>query len=1293
MYGSSPIVYKKFKIYSNRSIILIVGINEKEDAYNICELKRVKKIEIKKCFEIYGKINYRNLIKKKRAEYLCTCEGILGCIQFLSYPYLYVITDKEKIGVLFNEHKVYSVKNVLLIPFKETEFEKTNQEDHLVQIFYNSVNHKYLYFSYTYNLANSLQDNYFIQQEYLKGNIIYNKKYKNNYIWNYYHCKPFLKQNIFICLFVINGYLIQSKVPFSGKSIDITFVARRSYKYAGTRYRKRGINYNGYAANEVESEIILHEKNNISNVILSYVHLRGSVPILWNQSINYKLLKKPKIKCLKTDINYTCTKKHFSYLFKKYGYPITVVNLLSKNKYSDEDLLSREYKTCINIINKHIPPTIRIIYKHLDLRKSYKIGTKFAQYNLKLLFKFSLNNIGFFFIHNNQVLSIQRGVLRFNCVDCIDRTNAAQIFINIYMFIKFVTLINVLKKTDLFIADLKQLFQMCEELGDAVSKQYAGSLAHKKYTSGQNTNFFIQTKELFTSIKRYYISSFNDLEKQNSMNLYLGVIKSKLNEISNAHYLDTYVHNSFFKDLGNDRFWWVLPLEHFYYKVESLLDGSFDRCEKWNKINIDKNKIVEKKKKKKYTSSIYRYKKKTKLHISKLSLHLKGYTKIVKNINNNLKFYNCYSKTNIFKNMYNANNMLSIFLKQNSILSLEHYSNINHINPVVKEKEIQIENSIENANQITFNLFKEVCQTFEHYNVYKNNFNKFFKNKNIFRLKIWRLIACYNYLNYLKIYFQFFFLIYYSFCSKYNVIQVYLDHLRIISEWQNVQAARQVASQAASQVASQVTSQVTSQEPSQRHRKSEPNYLYRNGSNYVHNNTDEETCIVNKTNDRFPISSQFNSYNNEVENVIEEFKKRGNMATLLNSYMNYFYINKLNYNYILLNLSYVPDENNDVVSKSRRKNINHKNCENKMDTLTRGKKKKAMNTNIVNDTSISCSKDQMKGLHTFSSKIVDKKKYDLRGKQIFSVNYCLKNKSKLILDKHKKRKKNIIKLPCVYSPIYFNVKLLKYFMFVHYYFSSNYNNLINIKKKIETIDMGKNTNFIEIQNHLSKSNKNIIFYNIQFYLKKMIEMHGENNMNPFFNELYMSYIYNCHYYKKFNLSFQRDIKQLFYNPNNAATTSNNNDNEKKVSKIKSEKIQFLQEYDSFENILKEKKKIKLIDDKIHNEINYHYQLANKYMSIDSFQKKYYHEMKHFQEKDQKIKNYFKKNIKLCDISNNNDYNTKINAFIENIKLIHTKQVDKWEYKNVENFNSLSDKLENKMNYHDYCDPLRRKIFA
>lgn len=1120
-----------------------------------------------------------------------------------------------------------------------------------------------------------LQNNYFIQKEYLKGNIIYNRKYKNNYIWNFYHCKSFLKKNIFICLFVINGYLIQSKIQFSGKYVDITFVARRSYKYAGTRYRKRGINYNGFSANEVESEIILHEKNNISNGILSYVHLRGSVPILWNQSINYKLLKKPKIKCLKTDINFICTKKHFSYLFKKYGYPITVVNLLSKNKYSDENLLSNTYKTCINAINKYIPSTIRILYKHIDLRKSYKIGTKFAQYNLKLLFKFSLNNIGFFFTHNNQVLSMQRGVLRFNCVDCIDRTNAAQIFINIYMFIKFITLINVLKKSDLFISDLKQLFQMCEQLGDAVAKQYAGSMAHKKYTSEQYTNFFIQTKELFTSIKRYYISSFNDLEKQNSINLYLGVIKSKLNEISNAHYLDTYIHNSFFKDFGNDKYWWVLPLEHFYYKVESLLDGPFDRCEKWNK-----------KKKKK----LCRHKKKTKLYISKLSLHLKGYTKIVKNINANLKFYNCYSKTNVFKNMYNANNILNIFLKQNSILNLEKYSNINNITKVKRPQGIYTKNNIVNNNQIIFNFFKEICYTFEYYNVYKNNFNKFFKNKNIFRLKIWRLIACYNYLNYLKIFFQFFFLVYYSFCSKYNVIQVYLEHLRIISEWQTIQLSHHETPQ------TNKTNEINK----------DKYYLYSDGNNYSQSSFDEESCIVNRIDNLFHISSQFNSYKNDVENIIEQFKKRGNMAIVLHSYINYFYINKFNYNYFILNLSYISEEDNQAVSENRVKNsndkISHINCENQMDVQTKKKKKK--NTELFNEIAMSCSNYQIKGLYAFSSKIIHKKKYycgkknDLKSKLIFSANYCFKKKSKLILDNHKKKKKTIINLPRVYSPIYFNVKLLKYFMFVHYYSSSNYNNLANVKKKIGIIDMGKNKDLVEIQNanNIHKSNKAITFYNIQFYLKKIIGMHNGCNINTFFNELYMSYIYSCHYYKKFNLNFQRDIKTLFYNTTNSINNCNNNNNdnnEKKASNIKSEKIQFLHEYNSFENILKEKKKIKLIDEKIHNEINHHYQLANKYMSIDSFQKKYYHEMKYFQEKDQKIKNYFKKNTKLCNISNKNDHSTKIVEFIENVKLINKKQVYKWEHKNVENFNSLYDKLENKMNYHDYCDPLRRKIFA
>ena len=42
-----------------------------------------------------------------------------------------------------------------------------------------------------------------------------------------------------------------------GRQLTITLIARRSRHFAGTRYRKRGLNPQGFVANEVETEQIV----------------------------------------------------------------------------------------------------------------------------------------------------------------------------------------------------------------------------------------------------------------------------------------------------------------------------------------------------------------------------------------------------------------------------------------------------------------------------------------------------------------------------------------------------------------------------------------------------------------------------------------------------------------------------------------------------------------------------------------------------------------------------------------------------------------------------------------------------------------------------------------------------------------------------------------------------------------------------------------------------------------------------------------------------------------------------
>ena len=72
---------------------------------------------------------------------------------------------------------------------------------------------------------------------------------------------------------------------------------RRSKKYAGTRFLKRGANSEGDVANEVETEQIV----NLAEVqdwnrgsFTSFVQLRGSIPLCWSQDVR-QIVPKPPI--------------------------------------------------------------------------------------------------------------------------------------------------------------------------------------------------------------------------------------------------------------------------------------------------------------------------------------------------------------------------------------------------------------------------------------------------------------------------------------------------------------------------------------------------------------------------------------------------------------------------------------------------------------------------------------------------------------------------------------------------------------------------------------------------------------------------------------------------------------------------------------------------------------------------------------------------------------------------------------------------------------------------------------
>ena len=143
---------------------------------------------------------------------------------------------------------------------------------------------------------------------------------------------------------------------------------------------------------------------------------------------------------------------------------------------------------------------------------------------------------------------LQNGVLRSNCIDSLDRTNAAQFVAGKVAFGYQLFALGLSNTTDLDIDDeiTDHLMDLYQEMGNALALQYGGShLAHtmNTYTKTNTKTLSSQSRDMIASLQRYYSNSFNDKAKQDSINLFLGNFKP-FQENTNLWDLETdyYLH-------------------------------------------------------------------------------------------------------------------------------------------------------------------------------------------------------------------------------------------------------------------------------------------------------------------------------------------------------------------------------------------------------------------------------------------------------------------------------------------------------------------------------------------------------------------------------------------------------------------------------------------------------------------------------------------------------------------------------------------------------------------------------
>ncbi|GLB44123.1 putative sacI homology domain containing protein [Lyophyllum shimeji] len=544
---ASP-AFNKFILYENRLRFYIIASNAADSRHRIIKIDRTAQDElaiVEDEAEYSGKQMSAMLkmlddgnrasggLGKARVFF-----GIAGFIRFTAGWYMILVAKRSKI-------------------------EKPAEEQRLMNIFKQVDMSKNFYFSYTYDITSTLQHNLTGSSRPTYGNWPFNDRFA----WNFHlltapfsgQDRPSLRPHWLLPM--VHGHVDQAKLTVLGRVIFVTLIARRSRHFAGARYLKRGVNDEGNVANEVETEQIVsealttpfyyparpdgsgkHPGRRPSPNYTSYVQYRGSIPVYWTQETT-SMSPKPPIEISVVDPFYTAASRHFDDLFKRYGTPITILNLIKRREpVPRESKLLDEYTQCVRYLNQFLPKEKRMVYRAWDMSRAYKEKTQDVISYLEDIAEESIQMTGFFhsgsepyshFLLQNDddapwrdTISLQNGICRTNCVDCLDRTNAAQFVFGKRALGHQLYALGVVDSPDLaFDSDaVNMLTEMYHDHGDTLALQYTGSaLVNRVETYRRMPHWNSHSRDIIENIRRFYTNSLLDADKQAAINLFLGV--------------------------------------------------------------------------------------------------------------------------------------------------------------------------------------------------------------------------------------------------------------------------------------------------------------------------------------------------------------------------------------------------------------------------------------------------------------------------------------------------------------------------------------------------------------------------------------------------------------------------------------------------------------------------------------------------------------------------------------------------------------------------------------------------
>ncbi|CAG0893390.1 unnamed protein product [Cyprideis torosa] len=444
-----------------------------------------------------------------------TIYGVAGIIHLIAGNYLIVISKRRMLGQI-NQQPIYRAEEFEVLPFSRNTFHLNELQKRLndwyLEMVWSILRTPYFYFSYSYDLTHTTQRLNNTSNEFLAMPL--HERADMRFVWNQYLLEP-IRAHPFFCLPLMMGFVSITPCRIESHNFTWTLISRRSWLRAGPRLQVRGADKKGNVANYVETEQIVEYRTSGS----SFVQTRGSIPLFWTQNPDLRYKPSPTLQPGDHSVAFRDHVKSETFLYGE----VIFVNLVDQR--GSEGRLEKEMRSMAENMKN-------CKYYAFDFHKEC---AKMQWHRLSILLHKLEKDVAahsYFLLKNGLRTKVQVGVVRTNCIDCLDRTNVVQSLLarrNLQLVFEELEIWN--RKfaqhdpTEEFPDDVfeKTFRAIWADNADMISVQYSGTGALKTdFTRTGKRTYWGLLQDGVNSAKRYYLNNFSDGTRLDAHDVFLG---------------------------------------------------------------------------------------------------------------------------------------------------------------------------------------------------------------------------------------------------------------------------------------------------------------------------------------------------------------------------------------------------------------------------------------------------------------------------------------------------------------------------------------------------------------------------------------------------------------------------------------------------------------------------------------------------------------------------------------------------------------------------------------------------